>query len=148
MDLVVAPRDYDEIIKSLTNRGFERTADPEVPPEETIYDREIQLFERTAGLAHPVGVDVLLNGLGCRQTGAEWSFSYLRKHSTEAEVSGGSRSTTARVANGEILVAARLHSARKADLADVLAAVPNVDLEEMVLEKTMGRRRVAVDYER
>lgn len=62
-----------------------------MPPEETIYSREIEFFERTEELPHPVGVDILVNWLGCRQTEAEWSFDYLRKHSTPTTISGGSR---------------------------------------------------------
>lgn len=129
LDLVVAPDDYDEVVAFLEARGFERQADLEVPPEETIYNREIELFERTEGLPHPVGVDILVNGLGCRQTEAEWSFDYLRTHSSPTTVSGGTRSTTARAADGEVLVAAKLHSGRKTDLADVLAAIPSIDLD-------------------
>ncbi|WP_226042816.1 nucleotidyltransferase family protein [Natrinema sp. DC36] len=128
LDLVIAPDDYDEVIAFLEARGFERQADLEVPPEETIYNREIELFERAKGLPHPVGVDILVNGLGCRQTGAEWSFDYLRKHSSPTTISGGTRSTIARAADGEVLVAAKLHSGRKTDLADVLAAIPSIDL--------------------
>lgn len=119
------------VIPFLEARGFERTDVLEVPPEETIYNREVELFERTEGLPHPVGVDILVNGLGCRQTEAEWSFDYLRKHSTPTTISGGSRSTTARAADGEVLVAAKLHSGRKTDLADVLAAIPSIDLDEV-----------------
>lgn len=131
LDLVIAPRDYEEVVAFLEEHDFERDDEIEVPPEETIYDREIELFERTEGLVHPVGVDVLVNGLGCRQTGAEWSFEYLQNHSTERTISGGSRSTTARAADGEILVAAKLHSGRPTDLADVLAAVPGIDFENV-----------------
>jgi hypothetical protein len=129
LDLVIAPDDYDEVVAFLEARGFERQADLEVPPEETIYNREIELFERTEGLPHPVGVDILVNGLGCRQTKAEWSFDYLRTHSSPTTISGGTRSTTARAADGEVLVAAKLHSGRKTDLADVLAAIPSIDLD-------------------
>ena len=131
LDLVIAPEDYDDIVAFLDKRGFERTAELEVPPDETIYNRDIDLFERTEGLPHSVGVDVLVNGLGCRQTEAEWSFEYLREHSTTTTISGGTRSTTARAADGEILVAAKLHSDRKADLADVLAAIPGIDLDDV-----------------
>jgi hypothetical protein len=129
LDLVIAPENYDDVVEFLQDRNFERTAALQVPSEETIYNREIELFERTEGLTHPVGVDVLVNGLGCRQTGAEWSFDYLFAHSTEKMISGGARSTTARTADGEIIAAAKLHSARKTDLADVLAAVPEIDFE-------------------
>ncbi|WP_394743172.1 nucleotidyltransferase family protein [Natronococcus roseus] len=129
LDLVIAPDDYDEAVAFLEARGFERQSDLEVPPEETIYNREIELFERTEGLLHPVGVDLLVNGLGCRQTKAEWSFDYLRKYSSPTTISGGTRSTTARAADGEVLAAAKLHSGRKTDLADVLAAIPSIDLD-------------------
>jgi hypothetical protein len=131
LDIVIAPEDYDELVDFLENHNFERTDELDVPPEETIYNREIELFERTEGLAHPVGVDVLVNGLGCRQTEAEWSFEYLQEHSTETTISGGSQSTTARAAEGEILVAAKLHSARETDLADVLAMVPEIDFQRV-----------------
>ena len=129
LDLVIAPDDYDEVVTFLEEHNFERDEELEVPPDETVYNREIELFERSEGLVHPVGVDVLVNGLGCRQTKAEWSFEYLREHSTEQTISGGSRLTTARTADGEVLVAAKLHSGRPTDLADVLAAVPEVDFE-------------------
>ena len=129
LDLVIAPDDYDEIVAFLEEHDFERDEELEVPPDETIYNREIELFERSEGLVHPVGVDVFVNGLGCRQTKAEWSFEYLREHSTEQTISGGSRLTTARTADGEVLVAAKLHSGRPTDLADVLAAVPEIDFE-------------------
>jgi hypothetical protein len=129
LDLVIAPDDYDDIVGFLEARGFERQSRLEVPPEETIHDREIEFFERTDGLSHPVGVDILLNGLGCRQTEAEWSYDYLREHSSPTTISGGTRSTTARAVDGELLVAAKLHSGRKTDLADVLAAIPSIDLD-------------------
>ena len=129
LDLVIAPDDYDKVVTFLEEHNFERDEELEVPPDETIYNREVELFERSEGLVHPVGVDVLVNGLGCRQTKAEWSFEYLREHSTEQTISGGSRLTTARTADGEVLVAAKLHSGRPTDLADVLAAVPEIDFE-------------------
>lgn len=131
LDLVIAPDDYDEVVAFLQQHGFERTAEFDVPAEETIYNREIECFERTEGLPHPVGVDILVNGLGCRQTQAEWSFDYLRTHSITTTISGGTRSTAARAAAGEVLVAAKLHSGRKTDLADVLAAIPSIDLDRV-----------------
>lgn len=137
LDLVIAPEDYEELVGFLSDHHFERTEELDVPPEETIYDREIELFERTKDVTHRVGVDVLVNGLGCQQTEAEWSIDYLREHSTETTISGGTNATTARAAKGEILVAAKLHSARETDLADVLAMVPAIDFDEV--ETHLGR---------
>jgi hypothetical protein len=138
LDIVVTPEEYDEVVAFLGEHDFERQDHLEVPPDETIYDREIELFERRAGLVHPVGVDVLINGLGCRQTEAEWSFQYLHDHSSERPITGGSQSTSARTVDGEVLVAAKLHSARPTDLADVLAAVPDIDFDAVTRHLERG----------
>lgn len=155
LDLVIAPDDYQRVVSFLEDHHFERTDALDVPPQETIYDREIELFERIEGLAQPVGVDVLVNGLGCRQTGAEWSYDYLREHSAETTISGGSLTTTARAAEGAVLVAAKLHSARRTGLADVLAAVPEIDFsrveshlhrgEESALQSQLGDAREFIE---
>ena len=90
------------MVTFLENHHFERKSEFEVPPEETIHNREIELFERTKYLPYPIGVDLLVNGLRCRQTEAEWSFDYLRDHSSMRTISGGTQSTTAPVADGEV----------------------------------------------
>lgn len=140
LDLVIAPEDYDKAVSFLEKRDFERTAAFEVPPDETSYHREIELFERSVSLPHPVGVDLLVNGLGSRQTEAEWSFDYLQAHSQERRISGGTTSTTAPTVEGAVLVAAKLHSARKTDLVDVLAAVPEIDFDKVETHLHRGNR--------
>jgi len=44
-------------------------------------------------------------------------------------VSGGTVRTTARVIDGAVLVAAKLHSGRETDLRDVLAVAEEIDLD-------------------
>jgi len=46
-------------------------------------------------------------------------------------VSGGTVTTTARVIDGAVLVAAKLHSGRETDLRDVLAVAEEIDLEDV-----------------
>jgi len=70
-----------------------------------------------------------VNGLGCRQTEAQWSFDYLYDHSHQQEVSGGTVTTTARVIDGAVLIAAKLHSGRETDLRDVLSVAEEIDLK-------------------
>ena len=131
LDLVIAPDDHEGVVAFLEEHDFERVNQFDVPPEETSYGRSVELFERSQELPHPVGVDILVNGLGCRQTKAEWSFDYLLAHSSETSISGGTTSTTALTVDGAVLVAAKLHSARRTDLVDVLAAVPDVEFDEV-----------------
>lgn len=66
------------------------------------------------------------NGLGCRQTEAQWSFEYLYDHSAPEGITGGTATTTPRVVDGSVLVA-KLHSGRETDLRDVLAVAEAIE---------------------
>lgn len=126
LDIVVAPDAEDAFVDFLTARGFEET---DSHAKQWFYDTEVIEYEKRLAPQQPIGFDLLVNGLGCRQTEAQWSFDYLRDHSAEQEVSGGTVTTTARVIDGAVLVAAKLHSGRETDLRDVLAVAEEIDLE-------------------
>ena len=86
-------------------------------------------YEKRLTPQQSIGLDLLVNGLGCRQTEARWSFDYLYDHSYQREVSGGTVTTTARVIDGAVLVAAKLHSGRETDLRDVLEVAEEINLD-------------------
>ena len=126
LDIVVAPNSKVEFVDFLERRGFEET---DSHAKEWFYDTEVIEFEKRLTPQQPIGFDLLVNGLGCRQTEAQWSFDYLYDHSYQQEVSGGTVTTTARVIEGAVLVAAKLHSGRETDLRDVLAVAEAIDLD-------------------
>jgi len=86
-------------------------------------------YEKRLTPQQPIGFDLLVNGRGCRQTEAQWSYDYLYDHSHQQEVSRGTVTTKARVTDGVVLVAAKLHSGRETDLRDVLAVTEEIDLD-------------------
>ena len=126
LDIVVAPENREVVERFLEARGFEET---ESHAKDWFYDTEVIKYEKRLAPREPIGFDLLVNGLGCRQTEAQWSFDYLYEHSTEQDVSSGMTATTARVVNGTVLVAAKLHSGRESDLRDVLAVAEEVELD-------------------
>ncbi len=126
LDIVVAPNTKEEFVEFLEARGFEKT---DSHAKQWFYDTEVIEYEKRLTPQQPIGFDLLVNGLGCRQTEAQWSFNYLYNHSQEQEVSGGTVTTTARVIDGAVLVAEKLHSGRETDLRDVLAVTEEIDLE-------------------
>jgi hypothetical protein len=126
LDIVVAPDSKAEFVEFLDDRGFEET---DSHAKEWFYDTEVVEYEKRLTPQQPIGFDLLVNGLGCRQTEAQWSFDYLYDHSREREIHGGTATTTARAIDGAVLVAAKLHSGRETDLRDVLAVAEEIDLE-------------------
>lgn len=125
LDVVVANETVDDYDSFLTDRGFERQ---EIHEKNWAYATEVVEYERRLGPKQPIGVDLLVNGLGCRQTGAQWSYDYLTAHSAEERVRAGTVTTTADVVDGTVLVAAKLHSGRATDIRDVLAVAEQIDL--------------------
>ena len=126
LDIVVAPDTKEEFGEFLEARGFERT---DSHAKQWFYDTEVIEYQKRLAPQQPIGFDLLVNGLGCRQTEAQWSFGYLCDHSKQQEVAGGTVTTTARVIDGAVLVAAKLHSGRETDLRDVLAVAEEIELD-------------------
>lgn len=126
LDIVVASDTRDAFVVFLEDRGFEET---DSHAKRWFYHTEVIEYEKRLAPQQPIGFDLLVNGLGCRQTEAQWSFEYLYDHSQEREVSGGTVTTTARVLDGAVLVATKLHSGRETDLRDVLAVAEEIDLD-------------------
>ena len=126
LDIVVAPDSKVDFVEFLERRGFEKT---DSHAKEWVYDIEVVEYEKRLTPQQPIGFDLLVNGLGCRQTEAQWSFDYLSDHSHQQEVRGGTVTTTASVIDGAVLVAVKLHSGRETDLRDVLAVAEEIDLD-------------------
>lgn len=126
LDVVVSPEERGSFVEFLESRGFEET---DSHRKKWVYDTEVVEYEKRLAPQQPVGFDLLVNGLGCRQTEAQWSFDYLYDHSSQKEIRGGSAVTTARVVDGAVLVAAKLHSGRETDLRDVVAVAEEIDIE-------------------
>lgn len=126
LDVVVASEDREQFATFLEDRGFEQT---DAHRKHWYYATEVVEYEKYLAPRQPIGFDLLVEGLGCRQTGAQWSYDYLVANSHQREVSGGTAVTTARTIDGETLVAAKLHSGRETDLRDVLAVAERIDLD-------------------
>jgi hypothetical protein len=135
LDVVVAPADTETFEQFLQSGDFERIGRHE---KHWRYATVVIEYERRLAPTRPIGVDLLVNGLGCRQTEAQWSFEHLYEHSTERTVSGQTVSTETRVVDGPVLVAAKLHSARPTDLRDAVAVTEEIDLENVTAHLLRG----------
>ena len=135
LDIVVAPDSKLQFVEFLEQRDFEKM---DSHAKEWFYDTEVIEYEKRLTPQQPIGFDLLVNGLGCRQTEAQWSFDYLYDYSQQQEVSGGTVTTTARVIDGAVLVAAKLHSGRETDLRDVLAVAEEIDLDSITAHLLRG----------
>lgn len=130
-DVVIRGKDLKKFRDMLTEEGFKEEDSRDI---ESVYGGKFVAFCKNKEL--PVTVDVLVDELRCRQTGASWSYSYLEKHSEEKVVEGSEREVGVRVPEPELLMAIKTHSARLTDCRDIVALMP---ADFRTLEEHMGR---------
>ncbi len=132
VDVVVPNQALDDYTELLTDRGYERTADVE---RNDLYEGRTVRFEKAVG--NPVQFDVMVDALGCRQTGAEWSYRYLVQHAVTEELRT-SRPVTARIPERELLFAVKLHSGRRADSRDLVVLASGADFDRIATHLRRG----------
>lgn len=141
-DIVVARRELEKLERILEREGFtkhvERAGFDEVYGGEfTSYKKEVEEL--------PVTFDLLVGSLVCRATDAAWSFDYIKKHSIQANIAGIETSVACRVPEKELLIALKIHSARKADIRDVVMLRERADFEKVLKHLRKGREEALRD---
>lgn len=116
-DLVVQERDIRSLDSVLRANGFSRAQ------ERSGFDRKYagRFLRYTRKIDHlPVSADLMVGSLVCRDTQGAWSFDYILSNSVLSLVGGLEGSVKFRTANRDLLLAFKLHSARRADVRDIV----------------------------
>ncbi|MBI5872328.1 hypothetical protein HZB88_04570 [archaeon] len=116
-DIVISKKDLERVDKILVKEGFKRFILKEDFDRE--YGGKFMRYIKKVGEL-PVNIDLLVDSLVCRTTNASWSFDYIFKNSDKTIISGIEDSVECLVPNKELLLAFKIHSARKADLRDII----------------------------
>lgn len=135
-DIVLPKRELKNFEKVLEEEEFKKhirkTGFDEVYAGEFVgYKKEVN------GL--PVTVDLFVESLVCRATGAAWSFDYVKKNSVEANITGIETLVVCRIPEKELLIAFKVHSARKADIRDIVMLREDANLEKVLKHMRKGR---------
>jgi predicted nucleotidyltransferase len=134
-DIVVSKKRIEDFKNSLEKEGF--TKNIEKAGFDEIYAGEFLRYKKEVSRL-PIAVDLLVGSLVCRATQASWSFEYVKKHSITASISGAEASVNCRIPERELLIAFKIHSARRADVRDVVMLRENADLEKVLSHLRKG----------
>ena len=116
----------NEFEKDFEKRGFDDT-----------YAGEFVRFKKKAGEL-PVTFDVLVGSLVCRTTGGSWSFEYIRKYSVQTTIAGIETVVDCSVPEKELMIAFKIHSARRTDVRDIIMMMEKVDLDKVLTHLRRG----------
>jgi hypothetical protein len=128
-DIVVPKKKLEEFENVLEKEAFKKQI--ERAGFDEIYAGKFVSYEKEVGRL-PVTIDLLVGSLVCRATQTAWSFECVKRHSIDANISGTETSVTCRVPEKELLIAFKIHSARRADVRDVVMLRENADLEKVI----------------
>lgn len=131
-DIAISHGDVERFEDVLKKNGFRRTAAKKL---ENLYSSKFIRYE-TAGTAN-VTIDLLVGGMGVRQTKAAFSFEMLKENSDYRKIIGANGEVKALVPRKEVLIAMKIHAGRMTDLRDVAALAKDVDI---TLIKTLLQR--------
>jgi hypothetical protein len=122
-DIVIRNEDKERFESVLRENGYRKTIHTSL---ENVYSSEFERFEKSEPKAC---VDLLIGGIGVRQTGAAFGFDFIFGNSEKTEIQGSERSVDAHVPRKEVLIILKLHSGRLTDLRDVAALSFELDFD-------------------
>ena len=123
-DAVVRENSLSQFESVLRSEGFSK-AQQMAGFDESYGGRFIRYSKKIADL--PISIDLLVGSLVCRGTGGSWSSDYIFSNSVEANVPGIQFSVKGKIPSRELLLAFKLHSARKADVRDIVMLSDDAD---------------------
>ncbi len=127
-DLVIDEKDLPFFGKTLKGEGYARRKRTRL--FKGIYGARVGEYIKLVG-GRRVSVDLFINSMICRQTGGRWSYRLIRKNSFESNVIGLTDASISSVPRRELLMAMKMHSARDADLRDVIMLSEGADWNEV-----------------
>src|SRR3989344_9517419 len=123
-DIIIRINDKEKFEEVLRNNKFIKTV---VKDLDHVYAPEFIRYETQDKL--PVSVDLLINGIGSRNTNASFSFEQLEKYSKKRKIIGIEKEITCLIPDKEILIALKIHSGRLTDMRDIMALSKDIDAD-------------------
>ena len=137
-DIVISKREIGKTEAVLKKHGFELDIE-KTGFDETYSGEFVRYKKNVSGL--PVTFDLLVGSLVCRNTGASWSFDYIKKHAVEATITGIETLANCRVPEKELMIAFKIHSARRTDVRDVIMMLGDLVLGDLDLDKVVAHMK-------
>ncbi len=135
-DLVIARKNVTAVEKILGKEGYRGQ-------KRQVEHATVEKFTKLIGGGR-VSVDLFIDQVICRQTGGKWTYDFIRRNSFESDVVGLTDSARAFVPRKELVIAMKVHTARGADLRDVVMMSERADWKLVSRFADTGVRRRVV----
>ena len=138
-DIVISKKEKGKTELVLERFGFGR--DIEKTGFDGTYAGEFVRYKKKVGEL-PVTFDLIIESLVCRTTNAAWSFEYMKKHSVKAAVTGIEMLADCMIPEKELMIAFKIHSARRTDVRDIIMMMENSDFDKVLTHLRRGKEEL------
>ena len=118
-DIVIKKDNLEKFEVILKKDGFIQTKSKEL---ENVYLSRFVRYEKDTA-----SIDILVDAIASRQTGASFSYELLLNNSAKRKIIGIEKEVTALVPTREMLIVTKIHSGRLTDFRDIAALAKNFD---------------------
>jgi len=125
-DLVIKSEDYEKFKKLLKENNFKKTISKEL---DNIYSSKFVRFQKKEELT--ISIDLLIDGVGIRQTDSVIGFDTIKKNSIKKKIKGIEKEIIAKIPIKELLIALKLQSGRLTDFRDIVAITKDIDINKV-----------------
>ena len=125
-DLVIKSEDYEKFKKLLKENNFKKTISKEL---DNIYSSKFIRFQKKEELT--ISIDLLIGGVGIRQTDSVIGFDKINKNSIKKKIKGIEKEIIAKIPIKELLIALKLQSGRLTDFRDIVAITKDIDINKV-----------------
>jgi hypothetical protein len=140
-DVVIARKTSKRFRDMLKAEGYIRRRSAKVDKE---YGGAVEMYVKTIKVGR-ITVDLFLNSITGRETGASWSYEHIRRNSIEAVLAGMRNSANVTVPTKELLIAMKIHSGRDADIRDIVMLCENADWNSVTRHIARGDIKILLN---
>jgi hypothetical protein len=136
-DIVVSEKDCQKFEEILKKNNFKKTVSKEL---EHVYASKFIRYQLKDDL--PVSIDIMIDGIGSRETAGSFSLHELQEASKEKKIQGSEKEIITLVPSREMLIVMKLHSGRLTDFRDIVALYKDVDIDVIGKYLWRGKKEV------
>jgi len=141
-DIVVSRKEIREFRNQLRREGYSKKK--VTTRFDKIYGGSVEIYSKKIESGR-VSVDLFVDSLTSRKTGAAWSYQYIRSNSNMIMISGVRGSASVLAPSKELLMAMKIHSGRDADIRDIAMLCEDIDWESVAKHAARGEKPVLLN---
>lgn len=141
-DIVVSRKEVKEFRSQLRREGYSKKK--ATTRFDKIYGGSVEIYNKKVESGR-VSVDLFVDSVTSRKTGAAWSYEYTRSNSSRTTISGVRGSASVLVPSKELLMAMKIHSGRDADIRDIAMLCEDINWESVAKHAARGEKTVLLN---